>query len=82
LALPSANIASMPAQSGGMTANLDDETRAKLERAQLAGPYSLANSLGVDDVVDPRELRNALIDGLVMSSKRPGGDGQWSARRD
>jgi acetyl-CoA carboxylase carboxyltransferase component len=71
LALPSANIASMPAQSGGMTAHLDDETRAKLERAQMAGPYSLANSLGVDDVVDPRELRNALMDGLTMASLRP-----------
>lgn len=71
LALPSANIASMPAQSGGKTAHLDDETRAKLERAQLAGPYSLANSLGVDDVVDPRELRNALMDGLAMAASRP-----------
>ncbi|MGD9793967.1 MAG: acyl-CoA carboxylase subunit beta [Acidimicrobiia bacterium] len=70
LALPSANIASMPAQSGGMTANLDDETRQKMEKAQRGGPYGLADRLGVDDVVDPRELRNALIDGLAMAEHR------------
>jgi methylmalonyl-CoA decarboxylase subunit alpha len=71
LALPSANIASMPAQSGGMTANLDDETRAKMEQAQRGGPYGLADRLGVDEVVDPRQLRNALISGLQLAANRP-----------
>lgn len=71
LALPSANIASMPAQSGGKTANLDDETREKIERAQRSGPYGLADRLGVDEVVDPRELRNALINGLLVAESRP-----------
>jgi acetyl-CoA carboxylase carboxyltransferase component len=60
----------MPAQSGGRTANLDDATRDKLEQAQRGGPYGLADRLGVDDVVDPRELRNALIDGLAMAERR------------
>jgi len=71
LALPSANIASMPAQSGGRTANLDDETRAKIEQAQRGGPYGLADRLGIDEVVDPRELRNALIAGLDLAATRP-----------
>jgi acetyl-CoA carboxylase carboxyltransferase component len=71
LALPSANIASMPAQSGGRTANLDDETRAKLEQAQRGGPYGLADRLGVDEVVDPCHLRNALIAGLDLAARRP-----------
>jgi acetyl-CoA carboxylase carboxyltransferase component len=70
LALPSANIASMPAQSGGKTANLDDETRTKIEQAQRGGPYGLADRLGVDQVVDPRQLRNALLDGLAMTEAR------------
>ena len=70
LALPSANIASMPAQSGGRTANLDDETRSKIEQAQRGGPYGLADRLGVDEVVDPRQLRNALIKGLMISGAR------------
>jgi acetyl-CoA carboxylase carboxyltransferase component len=72
LALPSANIASMPAQSGGKTANLDDDTRSKIERAQRGGPYGLADRLGIDEVVDPRELRNAIINGLLVSESRPG----------
>jgi acetyl-CoA carboxylase carboxyltransferase component len=71
LALPSANIASMPAQSGGKTANLDDETRAKMEQAQRGGPYGLADRLGIDEVVDPCELRNALISGLSLARTRP-----------
>ncbi len=70
LALPSANIATMPAQSGGKTAKLDDETREKIERAQRGGPYGLADRLGVDEVVDPRELRNVLVKGLEMTVMR------------
>lgn len=71
LALPSANIASMPAQSGGRTAGLDDGTRERIEQAQRGGPYGLADRLGVDDVIDPSELRNALIDGLAVTADRP-----------
>jgi acetyl-CoA carboxylase carboxyltransferase component len=67
LALPSANIAAMPAQSGGRTANLDDSTRERIERAQRGGPYGLADRLGVDEVVDPRELRNVLINALGVT---------------
>jgi acetyl-CoA carboxylase carboxyltransferase component len=70
LALPSANIAAMPAQSGGRTANLDDATRDKIEQAQRGGPYGLADRLGIDEVVDPRELRNALITGLSLTDTR------------
>jgi acetyl-CoA carboxylase carboxyltransferase component len=71
LALPSANIATMPAQSGGRTANLDEQTRARIEAAQRGGPYGLADRLGVDEVVDPRELRNVLRNALTFSDGRP-----------
>jgi len=70
LALPSANMAAMPAQSGGRTANLDEETRKKIEKAQRGGPMGLADRLGIDEVVDPRELRNALIGGLMLAERR------------
>jgi acetyl-CoA carboxylase carboxyltransferase component len=71
LALPSANLAAMPAQSGGRTANLDEETRQRIERAQRGGPYGLAERLGVDEVVEPAELRNALLAGLRLAASRP-----------
>jgi acetyl-CoA carboxylase carboxyltransferase component len=71
LALPSANIAAMPAQSGGRTANLDEETRQRIEQAQRGGPYGLADRLGVDEVVEPSELRNVLLAGLELAGNRP-----------
>ena len=71
LALPSANIATMPAQSGGRTARLDDAMLDKIERAQRGGPYGLADRLGIDEIVDPRDLRNVLISGLAITEHRP-----------
>ena len=73
LALPAANIAAMPAQSGGRTANLDDATRARIEAHQRGGAWGLGDKMGVDEVVDPRELRNALLGGLLMTEARRAG---------
>jgi acetyl-CoA carboxylase carboxyltransferase component len=72
--MPSMNLAAMPAVSGGQSARLDADTQAQVERAQRSGPYQLANTLGVDDVIDPRDLRNALLNGLVLLEGRLGGD--------
>jgi acetyl-CoA carboxylase carboxyltransferase component len=68
--LPSVNLAAMPAQSGGRSAKLDAETQRQVEESQRAGPYALAARLGVDDVIDPRDLRNALLDGLALVEAR------------
>ena len=48
-ALPSVNLAAMPARSGGESAGLDEATQRQVEEAQRAGPYALANRLGVDE---------------------------------
>jgi acetyl-CoA carboxylase carboxyltransferase component len=69
-ALPCASLAAMPAESGGRSAGLGEAQRRSLEQAQRAGPWSLANGLGVDDVIDPRELRNALLDALRLVEGR------------
>ena len=68
--LPGVNLAAMPAESGGKAAKLDAEAQREAEEAQQAGPYRLANGLGVDDVIDPRDLRNALLDGLLLAEGR------------
>jgi acetyl-CoA carboxylase carboxyltransferase component len=68
--LPSVNLAAMPAQSGGRSAKLDEATQRQVEESQRAGPYALAGRLGVDDVIDPRDLRNALQDGLLLLEAR------------
>jgi acetyl-CoA carboxylase carboxyltransferase component len=72
-ALPSVNLAAMPAQSGGRAAGLDDESQRQVEDDQRSGPYTLANRLGVDDVIDPREIRNAILNALVLAEGRESG---------
>ncbi len=69
-ALPSVNLAAMPAASGGQAAGLDESTQRDVDAAQRAGPYALANRLGVDEVIDPREIRNAILNALALAEGR------------
>ena len=69
-ALPSVNLAAMPAGSGGQSAGLDETTQQHVEETQRSGPYALANGLGVDEIIDPREIRNAILSALVLAEGR------------
>ena len=69
-AFPSVTMGAMPAGSGGRSAKLDDDTQAEVERRQEAGPWAMAASMTYDEVIDPRELRNALLSGLALASER------------
>jgi acetyl-CoA carboxylase carboxyltransferase component len=69
-AFPSLTLGAMPASSGGRSAKLDDEERARLAREQSQAAWRIAAGMGVDEVIDPRELRNALIDGLELAANR------------
>jgi acetyl-CoA carboxylase carboxyltransferase component len=64
LAFPGASLAAMPAGGGGAAAGADDAMQAQLDGAEAFGPWSVADTLGYDEVVDPRELRNALLGAL------------------
>jgi acetyl-CoA carboxylase carboxyltransferase component len=84
-AFPGVTMDAMPAASGGRSARLDDDTQAKVEERQSAGPWVMAAGLTYDDVIDPRELRNALIAGLDLLAGRRASSGaadlaQTSAR--
>jgi hypothetical protein len=46
------------------------ELAAMPAEAEGAGPWRSAHTLGYDDVIDPRELRNALLTGLRLASAR------------
>lgn len=70
LSFPSVTMSSMPAVSGGRSAKLDADTQAQVERDQEAGPWRMAAGMAYDDVIDPRELRGALIDGLRLMRDR------------
>jgi acetyl-CoA carboxylase carboxyltransferase component len=67
---PSLVMSSMPAGPGGASAKLDAETQARVESEQRAGPWRLAAGMATDDVIDPRELRNAILAGLALASER------------
>ncbi len=70
LALPGARLGAMPATGGGAAARVDDDTQSLLDHAELGGAYSSADTMRYDDVIDPRELRNALLAGLRLASAR------------
>ncbi len=69
-AFPGVTMDAMPAASGGKSAKLDDATQAAVEEKQASGPWGMAAGLTFDDVIDPRELRNKLIDGLTLLEGR------------
>jgi methylmalonyl-CoA decarboxylase subunit alpha len=68
-AFPALTLGAMPASSGGRSAKLDDAERARLAREQTQAAWRMAAGMGVDEVIDPRELRNALIDGLSLARR-------------
>jgi acetyl-CoA carboxylase carboxyltransferase component len=70
LALPGARLGAMPATSGAEAAGLEADARAVLEHAELGGAYSSADTMGYDEVVEPAELRDALLDALRLTSAR------------
>ena len=70
LALPGARLGAMPATGGGTVAGVDGDTQELLEHAELGGAYSSADTMSYDDVIEPGELRNALLAALRLASAR------------
>lgn len=80
IAFPGATLGAMPAASGGRAANAEEEEQAALDALQQGGPYPVASTLGFDEVIDPRELRNVLLAGLRLAAGRTQGAKQPLAR--
>ncbi|HQX79514.1 MAG TPA: carboxyl transferase domain-containing protein [Steroidobacteraceae bacterium] len=70
LAFPAITLGSMPAASGAAAAKLDEATRERIAAEQAGGAFHVADRLAYDDVIDPRELRNALLQGLKLAEGR------------
>jgi acetyl-CoA carboxylase carboxyltransferase component len=70
LAFPAVTLGASPAASVAESSKLDDEGRERASAQQAAGSFRAANTMGYDDVIDPRQLRNAILDGLVLSNAR------------
>ncbi len=69
LALPSITLGALPADSEG-SAIEDSEERAGLAAEQARASVVAGARLSYDDVIDPRELRNALLAGLSLAEGR------------
>jgi hypothetical protein len=60
----------MPAAGGGTAAKLSAEAQAQADAAESDAAWKSADSLGYDELIDPRELRNALLAALELSAGR------------
>jgi methylmalonyl-CoA decarboxylase subunit alpha len=69
LAFPSITLGALPASSEA-SAIADPEERARLAAEQARAAVTAGSRLTYDDVIDPRELRNALIAGLNLAEGR------------
>ena len=69
LAFPSITLGALPA--GSEASAIDDpEERERLAAAQARASVVAGARLSYDDVIDPRELRNALLAGLSLAEGR------------
>jgi acetyl-CoA carboxylase carboxyltransferase component len=70
LALPGARLGAMPAEGGADAAGVDGDTKAVLQHAELGGAYAAADTMSYDEIVEPAELRGALLDALRLTEAR------------
>jgi acetyl-CoA carboxylase carboxyltransferase component len=82
LAFPGTTLGAMPAEGGGDASRADATTQSALDSAETGGPWATADTMGFDEVIDPREIRNVLLDALELAAEgrksenvtpRPGG---------
>jgi acetyl-CoA carboxylase carboxyltransferase component len=65
-AFPGATLGAMPASGSSKAMRTDEEVTASLRQAELESSYRSAAGYGFDDLIDPRDLRNVLLDGLEL----------------
>ena len=63
-AYPGATMGAMGAAAQGQAIGADIDQAAALHQAELAASYRSAEGLGFDELIDPRETRNALLSAL------------------
>jgi acetyl-CoA carboxylase carboxyltransferase component len=70
LAFPGISLGGIPALGGANATKADEETRAQMALAETSGAWSAGDTMAYDQIIDPRELRNALLSGLELSINR------------
>ena len=67
LAFPAVSLGAMPAAAGARSAGLSEEEQAAALAAQTGAAWALSDKLAFDDIIDPRELRSAILQSLAMA---------------
>ncbi len=57
-------MGAMSAAALSRATHAEDDVSAKLRNAELQASYRSAENLGFDEMIDPRETRDALLAGL------------------
>lgn len=70
LAFPGISLGGIPALGGGNAAKVDEDTAKQLLEAENSGAWSTGDTMAFDEIIDPREMRNALIKGLALAANR------------
>ena len=69
-AYPAATVGAMGAAGAGRAVGADEQAAADLRRAEEESAYRSASALSFDEVIDPRDTRNAILAGLEVSARR------------
>jgi methylmalonyl-CoA decarboxylase subunit alpha len=72
LAFPGISLGGLPAAGAGV-AGVDKAGRDDMAERQAEGAWSAGDTLAYDEIIDPRELRNALLTGLALGMAGRGG---------
>jgi acetyl-CoA carboxylase carboxyltransferase component len=69
-AFPGATLGAMSASASGTASKADEDTTAVLRQMELEASYTSASRLGFDELIDPRETRDRLLDALALAVGR------------
>ena len=70
LAFPGIQLGGIPASGGAQAAGVPDDTQARMAAAERDSAWLAGDAMAYDEIIDPRQLRNALITGLELSAQR------------
>ncbi len=70
VAFPGATLGAMGAAAMSRASGADEDEAERLRTAELEASYRAASSLGFDELIDPREIRNVLLHGLERAMSR------------
>ena len=69
-AFPAATVGAMGAAGAGRAVGANEQAGQDLRRAEEESAYRSASVLSFDEVIDPRDTRNAILSALEVSTRR------------